>query len=222
MIWRVTNREGWQGWDEYAPFYDWENAQTLGRRDVPFWRRIAAGADGRVLELGCGAAQWSIQLALRGARPVGLDLSERQLEHARRQQEQAGVEFPLHQGSAEEAPFAEASFDVVFCDWGATAFTDPYRTVPEAARTLRPGGLFAFNGGTPLSWVCWDDEADATDERLRRPLFGLRRSETPEGMVLFQLPTGEWTLVLANTADAALDATPDTLGPWDARVFQRS
>src|SRR5918993_351985 len=26
--------EGWQGWDDYAPFYDWENAQTLARRDV--------------------------------------------------------------------------------------------------------------------------------------------------------------------------------------------
>ena len=34
--------EGWEGWDEYAPFYDWENARTLGRRDVPFWRRVAA------------------------------------------------------------------------------------------------------------------------------------------------------------------------------------
>ena len=40
-------REGWEGWDEYAPFYDWENARTLGRRDVPFWRRVALGADGR-------------------------------------------------------------------------------------------------------------------------------------------------------------------------------
>ena len=30
--------EGWQGWDDYAPFYDWENAQTLARRDVAFWR----------------------------------------------------------------------------------------------------------------------------------------------------------------------------------------
>jgi len=26
--------EGWQGWDDYAPFYDWENAQTQARRDV--------------------------------------------------------------------------------------------------------------------------------------------------------------------------------------------
>jgi len=33
-------REGHEGWDEYAPFYDWENARTLGRRDVAFWRRV--------------------------------------------------------------------------------------------------------------------------------------------------------------------------------------
>ena len=38
--------------------------------------------DKDVLELGCGAAQWSIALARVGARPVGIDLSERQLDHA--------------------------------------------------------------------------------------------------------------------------------------------
>ena len=26
--------EGWHGWDDYAPFYDWENAQTVQRRDI--------------------------------------------------------------------------------------------------------------------------------------------------------------------------------------------
>src|SRR4051794_196786 len=69
-------REGWQGWDEYAPFYDWENAQTLGRRDVPFWRRVAAGAKGRVLELGCGTGRVSLPLARAGISLVGVDRSE--------------------------------------------------------------------------------------------------------------------------------------------------
>ena len=39
--------EGWDGWDDYAPFYDWENARTLGpaRRAVlaPRRARRAAG-----------------------------------------------------------------------------------------------------------------------------------------------------------------------------------
>ena len=55
--------EGWQGWDAYAPFYDWENARTLGRRDVPFWRKIAAGVDGDLIELGCGTGRLLVPLA---------------------------------------------------------------------------------------------------------------------------------------------------------------
>src|SRR5687767_8604019 len=37
----TSTMQGWEGWDEYAAFYDWENAQTLGRRDVPFWCELA-------------------------------------------------------------------------------------------------------------------------------------------------------------------------------------
>ena len=36
--------QGWQGWDDYADFYDWENAQTLDRRDVKFWQAMARRA----------------------------------------------------------------------------------------------------------------------------------------------------------------------------------
>jgi SAM-dependent methyltransferase len=61
-----------------------------------------AGRD--ILELGCGAAQGSIQLARAGARAIGLDLSEGQLSHARRLLAQAGVHVPLVQASAEAVP----------------------------------------------------------------------------------------------------------------------
>src|SRR3989442_4819672 len=77
-------REGWEGWDQYAPFYDWENARTLGRRDVPFWRRIARGADGRVLELGCGTGRVSLPLAKAGVDLLGVDRSARMLDRAQR------------------------------------------------------------------------------------------------------------------------------------------
>jgi ubiquinone/menaquinone biosynthesis C-methylase UbiE len=77
-------REGWQGWDEYAPFYDWENARTLGRRDVPFWRRVARRADGPVLELGCGTGRVTLPLASAGVEVVGIDRSAEMLARARR------------------------------------------------------------------------------------------------------------------------------------------
>jgi ubiquinone/menaquinone biosynthesis C-methylase UbiE len=105
-----------------------------------------AGKD--VLELGCGAAQWSILLARAGARVVGLDYSERQLEHARASLTGAGVEVQLVHASAESVPFPDESFDIVFADHGANRFVDPYAWVPEAARVLRRGGLLAFSEST--------------------------------------------------------------------------
>src|SRR5712691_9370737 len=74
--------EGWRGWDAYAPFYDWENAQTVGRRDVAFWRRLAKLADGPVLELGCGTGRVSRPLAKAGIDLVGIDRSAPMLARA--------------------------------------------------------------------------------------------------------------------------------------------
>ena len=91
--------------------------------------------DRDILEFGCGAAQWSIALAQAGARPVGLDLSERQLEHARTLMARAGVDFPLVHASAEAVPLPDASFDIVFCDHGAMTFADP-----RTGRCPRPRG----------------------------------------------------------------------------------
>lgn len=144
-----------------------------------------------ILELGCGAARWSIALAECGARPVGLDVSSRQLQHARRLMTEAGVDFLLVQASAENVPLPDSSFDIVFCDWGAMTFCDPHRTVPEVARLLRPGGLFAFATATPIQWLCQDMQTDHLVNHLVSDYFGMRRLEW-EDEVDFQLPYGEW------------------------------
>lgn len=149
-----------------------------------------AGRD--ILELGCGAAQWSIALARAGARPVGLDLSDVQLGHARRLMAEAGVSFPLLHASAESVPLPDRSFDVVFCDWGATTFSDPYLTVPEAARLLRPGGLFAFSGCTPIYRLCLELDEELPQERLVHDYFGMHRFAEEDYYVEFMLPYGEW------------------------------
>ena len=57
--------KGYEGWDAYAPYYDWENAQTVGRRDIAFWQRMAARADGPILELGCGWGSLTLWMAER-------------------------------------------------------------------------------------------------------------------------------------------------------------
>jgi len=75
--------EGWHGWDDYAPFYDWENARSMGRRDIPFWRDLAIHAGGPVLELGCGTGRIALPLGRAGVRIIGIDRSEPMLVRAR-------------------------------------------------------------------------------------------------------------------------------------------
>jgi ubiquinone/menaquinone biosynthesis C-methylase UbiE len=176
-----------------------------------------AGKD--ILELGCGAARWSIALAQRGARPVGLDLSSRQLQHARRLLQEAGVDFPLIEASAEDVPLPDASFDIVFCDWGAMTFCDPYRTVPEAGRLLRPGGLFAFATGTPIQFLCEDVQTDQLTNHLVNDYFGMHRLEW-ENEVDFQLPYGEWIRLFRRTGFVVEDLI-ETQPPKDASSTYR-
>jgi SAM-dependent methyltransferase len=144
-----------------------------------------------VLELGCGAAQWAIALARRGARVTGLDFSDAQLAHARELMSAAGVEFPLVEASATHIPLPDAAFDVVMADHGAIGFADPLLAVPEAARVLRPGGLLAFSTLTPLVALFEVGGEDNPVETLQRDYFGLHELDWGD-WVEYQLPYGEW------------------------------
>jgi SAM-dependent methyltransferase len=193
-----ANREFW---NRDADEYQARNREFIGRPE-PRWGmwqipeselQILGDVTGKdVLELGCGAAQWSILLAQQGARMTAVDNSDRQLEHARRAVDEAGVDVELVHASAESRPFEDGSFDVVVCDHGAMTFADPYLVVPEVARVLRAGGLFAFSHVTPFEWLCYVEQTDSVGELLTRDLFGMHRWDTPGGSVEFQLPAGEW------------------------------
>ena len=155
-----------------------------------------------------------------GARPVGLDLSERQLQHARRLMAEAGVEFPLVHASAEAVPLPDASFDVVFCDHGAMSFADPYRTVPEVARLLRPGGLFAFSHHSPIETICWPLDAEEVGEQLALDYFGMHVIDDGEE-VSFNLPYGEWIRLFRANGFVVEDLIEPQPGP-DAISSYRS
>lgn len=146
-----------------------------------------------VLDLGCGTAYFSAWLARRGARVVGLDPTPAQLDTARRLQSELGLEFPLVEAFAEDVPLADASFDLVHSEYGASIWADPQRWISEAARLLRPGGRLVFLRNSTLAILCAPD-VGATDERLHRPQFGMYRFEWPEGegAVEYHLSHGDW------------------------------
>jgi SAM-dependent methyltransferase len=142
--------EGWKGWDDYAPFYDWENAQTVARRDVRFWQRLAAAQDGRVLELGCGTGRITAPVARAGVRVVGIDRSAPMLARARQRLRRARVSAALLRGDIRQLPFRRGvRFSLIMAPYGIlqslTRERDLRAALASAARVLRTGGLLAID-----------------------------------------------------------------------------
>jgi SAM-dependent methyltransferase len=196
---REDVRKNLASWEADSAEYQARNASQLNHWDGVVWGTWSIPEDVihalgditglRALELGCGAAQFGINLVKSGADVIGLDFSVNQLTAARANVADAGEQVPLVRASAEELPFADASFDMVVCDHGATSFTDPHVTIPECARVLRPGGVLAFDVATPWVAVSWPDDDSPPDRTLHRPYFDLGRSELDD-----ELPSVEWYL----------------------------
>jgi ubiquinone/menaquinone biosynthesis C-methylase UbiE len=146
--------QGWEGWDTYAPFYDWENAQTVARRDVAFWQRLAAAQepDARLLELGCGTGRITIPVSRAGAHVVGIDRSGEMLERGRQRLRRARLQRRplLVRGDIRSLPFrSRPGFNLVMAPYGIlqslTRERDLTETIASVARVLRRGGLFGID-----------------------------------------------------------------------------
>lgn len=155
---------GW--WDGNADEYQREHGAFLGDDRFVWGPEGLDEAEARllgpegslkgldVLEIGAGAAQCSRWLAAEGARPVALDLSHRQLQHALR----IGGEVPLVEADAGALPFADGSFDLACSAYGALPFVaEPVEVVREVRRVLRPGGRFVFSVTHPVRWAFPDE-----------------------------------------------------------------
>jgi SAM-dependent methyltransferase len=148
---RQAASQGWNGWDEYAPFYDWENAQTVARRDVPFWERLAAAQEGRVLELGCGTGRITIPVARTGAHLVGIDRSTPMLARGHQRLRRARLKnATLVRGDIRFLPFrSRPGFSLVMAPYGIlqslTSERDLQATIASVHRVLKRRGLFVVD-----------------------------------------------------------------------------
>jgi ubiquinone/menaquinone biosynthesis C-methylase UbiE len=105
---------------------------------------------GRALDFGCGAGGLTYQIARSCPETVGIDLEEYKLRFAREQRDRLGAASPrfvCYDGA--KLPFADESFDCLFCVDVIEHLPTPDYFVSEFRRVLAPGGLLLLSFGPP-------------------------------------------------------------------------
>jgi ubiquinone/menaquinone biosynthesis C-methylase UbiE len=99
---------------------------------------------GAILDVGCGTGRLLKSAATRfpGARLAGVDAAVEMVKYAQSTVADAAVKF--QQATAEELPFPDASFDLVFSTMTFHHWQDQPRGAAEVARVLAPGGRWVL------------------------------------------------------------------------------
>lgn len=157
--------------------------------------------DERMLDLGCGTGHTSLAFAPRVAEVQAIDLTEPMLEQARRLAAERGLSnLTFRRGNVEQLPFPDDSFDIVTSRYSAHHYAHPQIALREAARVLRPGGIFLL-----LDVIAPDDP---TQDTFLNTIELLRdRSHVRDHSV------AQWQAMLA-----AVGLTAECIGAWPLRL----
>jgi SAM-dependent methyltransferase len=147
VIANVEMAKAWDGeegddWTQHAAGYEAADQLIWAH----FQAEVPIASTDRVLDIGCGTGA-SSRAAARAAHEgsvLGVDLSSKMLEYARRQSDAAGltnVEFV--QADAQVHPFQQRAFDIAISAFGMMFFGDPVAAFANVGSALRPGGRLA-------------------------------------------------------------------------------
>jgi SAM-dependent methyltransferase len=140
MTYDRFTQERWEAvWGAGRTVYD-PDADFQLRDSLALISRFWPDPRGRFLEAGCGPAANALNLALRGAEVVGIDLSANAVRMARREFEQRGLSGEFVLGDVRALPFGDGSFDLVYAGGVVEHFAELDTAVGEMVRVLRPGG----------------------------------------------------------------------------------
>ena len=122
-------------------YRDYEGEEAVFRAE--FRRRLttlaAAGARGRLLDVGCASGAFLLEAQAAGFAVTGIEPAPDAARTAR-----ARANAPVHAGPVESADLAPASFDVVTCFDALEHVVDPVAALRRFRGWLRPEGLLAL------------------------------------------------------------------------------
>lgn len=145
-----------QPFDELASTW-WDESGTLhglgvllNRVRVPFVMGALGTELGpgphRLLDLGAGGGLLADAVAGAGHTAIALDPSLPSVRAGRDHAASAETGVSSLAGRGEQLPFSDGCFDAVLCMEVLEHVDDPEAVIAEAARVLRPEGLFVFSG----------------------------------------------------------------------------
>lgn len=137
-----------------------------------------------VLDVACGHGRISRELARRGGRVTGVDLSEALLQEARQHQQSQPEDVTYVLGNVASLDAENLGpVDVVTCNFGLSDIDDLTATLHSIFRVLRPGGRFVLSILHPC-FHGWSDRA-APSWRPTRGYFeeGWWRSDTASSWI---------------------------------------
>ena len=185
----------WQRFfDSHAPVY-MDNVFTKNTlAEVSFViEQLNVRQGARILDVGCGTGRHSVELARRGFRMTGVDLSPGMLEQARKAAAEAGVEVELIQADATQMKLA-GEFDGAIClcegSFGLLSQHDDAREhgrdiLRNIHSALRPGGrliLTCLNGLLKIRKFSQEDVDAGLFDPFNIVEFFMMDCNTPSGV----------------------------------------
>lgn len=211
-----SNAAQLQAWDGDEGAYWAANADRFDRAVAAYHDDFLAAAGiqraDTVLDIGCGTGQTTRDAALAApsGSALGIDLSSRMIELARRRAAAQGVaNVRFEQADAQVHPFAGGAFDLAISRTGAMFFGDPVAAFTNIGRALRSGGRLALLTWQPLAgneWVRELSGALAAGRDLPAP-----PPDAPGPFALADPDRVRAILAAAGFADVALDGVTATM-----------
>lgn len=168
---KQTIRDHWEAESCGVRYGEGDDAETFYRSIekvryelepyIPGFAQFETARDKKILEIGIGAGTDFSRWVRAGADANGIDLTQAAVDHTTRRLSAAGYaedDFHVQRGDAENLPFSDDTFDLVY-SWGVLHCTpDTPKAFREAHRVMKPGAplrAMVYHVHSWTSWMLW-------------------------------------------------------------------